>query len=184
MALTRLRPLPLRPLLVALTLVLGLCAALLGPQAPAAAAARGDDYPYRADTTWAADPWGFTKRQCVSFTAFRLAQHGVRLKNSTQRWGSAYTWNNAARRLGHRVDKRPAVGAVAQWNEHERSAYYGPGSTRPNGSFTAGPHGHVAWVKAVYRDGSVLLEQYNLGSDRAYSTMRAKAPRYLHLGAR
>jgi len=163
---------------------LAVAAGLLGPAAQGAAAAGRDDYPYRSDTTGAADPWGFTKRQCVSFTAFRLAQHGVRLRNATQHWGSAYTWNNAARRLGHRVDHHPAVGAVAQWDEGERSAYYSPGSTRPNGTLTAGPAGHVAYVTRVYADGSVQLEQYNLGSSRAYSTMRAKAPRYLHLGSR
>jgi len=34
-------------------------------------------------------------------------------------------------------------------------------------------------VKAVYADGSALVEQYNLSGDRAYSVMRVKAPRYL-----
>jgi len=36
-------------------------------------------------------------------------------------------------------------------------------------------------VLSVYSDGSVLVEQYNLYGDESYSTMRVKAPRYLHL---
>jgi hypothetical protein len=36
-------------------------------------------------------------------------------------------------------------------------------------------------VLAVYRDGSVLVAQYNGTASRAFSTMRVKAPRYLLL---
>jgi hypothetical protein len=37
-------------------------------------------------------------------------------------------------------------------------------------------------VRAVYADGSALIEQYNMFSSRSYSTMRVKAPRYLYYG--
>ncbi|MGB8652130.1 MAG: CHAP domain-containing protein, partial [Mycobacteriales bacterium] len=140
-----------------------------------------DDYPYRTDATNGFDPWGFTKRQCVSFAAWRLAQHGHALSNSRDNWGSAYTWDDTARRLGRTVTTHPVVGAIAQWNADESSPYYAPGSATANGHFTAGGYGHVAWVKSVYADGSVLVEQYNLGGSRAYSVMRVKAPRYLIL---
>jgi surface antigen len=141
-----------------------------------------DDYPYKSQTDfYAMDKWGFTERQCVSFAAWRLAQHGHAINNSDN-WGSAYTWDEAARRLGFGVTSRAHVGAVAQWNAHESGPYYSKGSATANGKFVAGGYGHVGWVKAVYSDGSALVEQYNMGSDRSYSVMRVKAPRYLLVG--
>lgn len=138
-----------------------------------------NDYPYRNQSDfYAIDKWGFTQRQCVSFAAFRLAQKG-RTINNRDNWGSAYSWDEAARRLGHAVTRTPRVGAIAHWNAGESGAYYGKGSATANGKFTAGGYGHVAWVKSIYSDGSVLVEQYNLGGDRSYSVMRVKAPRYL-----
>lgn len=141
-----------------------------------------DDYPYRTQSDfYAVDRWGFTQRQCVSFAAWRLAQHGDTIDNKDN-WGSAYSWDEAARRLGHVVTSRPRVGAIAQWNANEGSPFYAPGSAKANGTFTAGGYGHVGWVKSVYSDGSVLIEQYNLGGSRDYSVMRVKAPRYLVIG--
>lgn len=122
-----------------------------------------------------------TKRQCVSFVAWRMAQRGHPLNNATQRWGSALSWDEAARRLGYGVGTRPVAGSVAHWNAHERSAYYSSGSTRPNGTLTAGASGHVGYVQGVYADGSVSVAQYNLNGTRSYSTMRVKAPRYLYV---
>ena len=140
-----------------------------------------NDYPYKSQSDfYAMDKWGFTERQCVSFAAWRLAQHGDTINNSDN-WGSAYSWDEAARRLGKTVTTKAHVGAIAQWNANESGAYYSKGSTTPNGHFTAGGYGHVGWVKQVYADGSALVEQYNMGGDRSYSTMRVKAPRYLVL---
>ena len=68
------------------------------------------------------------------------------------------------------VNGTPTVGAIAQWNENE--SYGGLG---------AGPLGHLGWVEAVYADGSVMIEQYNLGSDGAYVQMHTRAPRYIHV---
>ncbi|MCW2573037.1 MAG: hypothetical protein JWO88_3095 [Frankiales bacterium] len=144
--------------------------------------ATGDDYPWRTSTTNAVDRWGFTQRQCVSFVAWREAQAGRPLSNAAQHWGSALSWDEAAARLGVRIGSRPVVGAIAQWNANERSAWYANGSTVANGTVTAGPYGHVAWVKAVYSDGSALIEQYNMFGNRSYSAMRVKAPRYLYDG--
>lgn len=141
-----------------------------------------NDYPYKGQTDfYAVDRWGFTQRQCVSFAAWRLAQHGDTVNNKDS-WGSAYSWDEAARRLGHAVTSKPRVGAIAQWNANESGAYYGKGSATANGKFTAGGYGHVGWVKSVYSDGSALVEQYNMGGDRSYSVMRVKAPRYLLVG--
>ncbi len=156
--------------------------ALLLPVLPASAA--GDDYPWRLDQSWSADRYGFTKRQCVSFVAWRLAQHRHPLSNARQGWGSALTWDETARRLGHRIGTRPVVGAVAHWNAGERSPYYGAGSSRPNGSMRAGGYGHVGYVERVHADGSATIAQYNGSGDRRYSVARVKAPRYLYVGVR
>ena len=139
-----------------------------------------DAYPYRTDTTNASDPWGFTKRQCVSYVAWRLSEAGRPISNSAQGWGSALDWDDTARQLGYPISSRPFVGAVAQWNANEQSPYWASASSTP-GTFIAGSMGHVAWVTKVYSDGSVLVAQYNGNGDRSYSTMHVKAPRYLSL---
>jgi surface antigen len=139
-----------------------------------------NDYPYRYQSNYyAVDRWGFTQRQCVSFAAWRLAQHGHAIDNNKDSWGSAYTWDDTARRLGFSVTHTARVGEIAQWNAHEDSPYYGKGASSPNGSFVAGGYGHVGWVMQVYADGSALVEQYNMSNSRSYSVMRVKAPRYL-----
>ena len=137
-----------------------------------------DDYPFRTATTNDSDTWGFTKRQCVSFAAFRLSQHGHAIDNGTQNWGSALSWDDAAKRLGKTVTTSPRVGAIAQWNAGESSSIFSSTGAK-KGSFSAGGYGHVGYVAAVYGDGSVLVEQYNLGGDRSYSAMRMSAPRYI-----
>ncbi len=167
------------------TTVAALLGALTAPLLTSATpASASDNYAYRTDTTQGADPWGFTKRQCVSFAAFRLAQHGHPLRNSVQHWGSAYHWDDTARYFHYPVSSRPVVGAVAQWNSYERSAWYAYGSSRPNGTLTAGGYGHVAVVSRVYSDGSAQIEQYNMSGLRTWSTMHVRAPRYLYVGVR
>ena len=165
-----------RRLLIAVAAAFAVLAALAAP-----ANAAGDDYPWRTSSTNAADSWGFTQRQCVSFAAWRLAQAGKPINNRTQRWGSALTWDDTARRLGKPVTTRPRVGAVAHWNAGERSAWYANGSRTANGTVRAGSYGHVGVVRYVYADGSVKIEQYNMFGTRSYSTMRVKAPRYLYV---
>ena len=163
-----------------LLLVLAVVAALVSPLfAPAASAALSNDYPYRGDTVNRADRWGFTTRQCVSFAAWRLEQGRHPISNTSNTWGSAYNWDNAAKARGIRISLAPKVGAIAQWNQGERSAYYP--SSGGTGTLTAGSYGHVAYVAKVYADGSVLVEQYNMSGNRSYSQMRVKAPRYLYL---
>ncbi|MCU1693180.1 MAG: hypothetical protein JWM64_2271 [Frankiales bacterium] len=169
-----------RRLLVLLLSVLAV-AALLG-SAPASAS--GDDYPYRTDSSGSADRWGFTRRQCVSFVAWRMEQRGKALSNRTQAWGNASSWDESARRLGYGVGTKPVPGAVAQWNAGERSAYYGGGSATANGTMSAGSYGHVGYVRGVYSDGSVSVENYNGTGSRTYSVSRVRAPRYLYVGVK
>lgn len=149
---------------------------LLAPTAPARAYT--DDYPWKSDTSGSADSFGFTKRQCVSYAAWRLYKAGHRISNSKQRWGNAYNWDDTARRLGKRVTTTPKVGSIAQWNGYEKSPWY---TSRGVGTMQAGRYGHVAWVVSVYADRSVLVRQYNMNGTRAYSQMRVKAPRYLYI---
>jgi len=159
--------------------VLGLLSALLSPLLASPAGAAGDDYPYRLDQVQRSDHWGFTTRQCVSFAAWRLAQRGHAISNKNNAWGSAYHWDDAARARHVTISTRPKVGAIAQWNAYERSAWYpASGGT---GTLTAGGYGHVAYVRAVYSNGSVMVEQYNMSGNRSYSQMHLRAPRYLYI---
>ena len=169
----------LRRCLVLVVSVLALTATTVAP-----AHAAGNDYPWRLDRTGSSDSYGFTKRQCVSFVAWRLAQRSSAVDNRTQRWGSARDWDNASRRLGHGIGSRPVVGAVAHWNPGETGALYARGATRPNGLMRAGAYGHVAYVQAVHPDGSATVAHYNATGSRTYSVARLRAPRYLYIGVR
>ncbi len=137
-----------------------------------------DDYAWKSDTTYANDPYGFTKRQCVSYAAWRLYRAGHRISNSRGHWGYAYHWDEAARNLGKRVTTTPKVGAIAQWNGYERSTYYTSGGT---GTMTASRYGHVAVVAYVYSDRSVLVRQYNVNGNRSFSQAHVRAPRYIYV---
>lgn len=148
---------------------------------PAAASAAGDDYPWRLDRSGSADAFGFTKRQCVSFVAWRLAQRGTPVANARQGWGDARNWDDAARRLGHGVGRTPVVGAVAHWEAYEPSPLY-TGGRSLRGTMSAGGYGHVGWVQHVFTDGSASVVQYNGTGDRTFSTVRVRAPRYLYVG--
>lgn len=160
--------------------IAALVGALLSPFLATPAQAAGDDYPYRTATTNTADPWGFTKRQCVSFAAWELKQRGRPISNAGNVWGSAYRWDDTARAKHIVISTRPKVGAIAQWNSNERSAFYPSGGG--TGYLQAGGYGHVALVTRVYSNLTVQVEQYNMSGTRSYSTMHVKAPRYLYIG--
>ncbi|MGK4578528.1 CHAP domain-containing protein [Kitasatospora sp. HPMI-4] len=66
-------------------------------------------------------------------------------------WGNANTWDDAARRVGVTVNTTPTVGAIAVNDVH-------------------GTYGHVAYVNAVYSDGSFDVEEYNWNNRTAYGT--------------
>jgi surface antigen len=162
----------------ALVLLVAVPAVHLVGAAPAAAV---DDYPWRLSRGAQSDAFGFTRRQCVSFVAWRLAQRGTRIDNATQGWGSAHAWDDAARRLGHRTGSRPVVGAVAHWGAGERSRLH-TGGARLRGTMSAGAYGHVAWVQHVHTDGSATVAHYNGSGTGTFSTSRVRAPRYLYVG--
>jgi putative cell wall-binding protein/surface antigen len=113
-----------------------------------------DDYPYKGQTD--VDPWGFYKGYCTSFVAWRMNQNAGEGSFTNfmdgGRWGDAGNWADNARNLGIRVDRTPAVGAIAWWAQGTVSA-----------------SGHVAYVEAVNTNGTIVVEDYNYSVDRGYT---------------
>jgi len=95
------------------------------------------------------DPWGMYKRQCVSYTAWKVASTGRFMPYWGGR-GNANQWDDNARSAGIPVDGNPRVGDVAVNN----SGYYG----------------HVMYVEAILGNGKVRVSQYNAAWDGQYST--------------
>ncbi|WP_198042144.1 CHAP domain-containing protein [Kitasatospora azatica] len=97
---------------------------------------------------------GFAADNCTAFAAYRIASRlGVpNFSNSWggTTWGNAGTWDDAARRVGVTVNTTPSVGAIAVNDVHKV--------------------GHVAYVNAVYSDGSFDVEEYNWNNPLAYGT--------------
>lgn len=98
-----------------------------------------------------ADSWGMYKRQCVSYTAWKVWKSGRHMPYWGGR-GNANQWDDNARRAGIPVDGNPRVGDVAVSN----SGYYG----------------HVMYVEAVYGDGTIYVSQYNANWRGTYSEAR------------
>lgn len=102
-----------------------------------------DDYPYKSDSWQSVDPWGFYKRECVSFCCWRVRQRSKysSFSNSWQtHWGNGGEWIGAAHRAGVGVFSSPKVGDVA--------------------CRTSGSAGHVAWVYSV-SGSKFAVEEYN-----------------------
>jgi surface antigen len=98
-----------------------------------------------------ADPWGMYMRQCVSYTAWRVAQSGRHMPYWGGR-GNAKQWDDNAKAEGIPVDATPRVGDVAVSN--------------------TGAYGHVMYVEAVHDDGTVTISQYNANLTGEYSEGR------------
>lgn len=98
-----------------------------------------------------ADPWGMYKRQCVSYTAWKVANSG-RFMPYWGGKGNAKQWDDNARAAGIPVDRSPRVGDVAVSN--------------------SGKYGHVMYVEAVNGDGTINVSQYNAGWTGTYSEAR------------
>jgi len=95
------------------------------------------------------DDWGMYNRECVSYTAFRVAASGRHMPY----WGgigNANQWDDNARRAGIPVDSSPRPGDVAISN--------------------SGFYGHAMYVEAVNGDGTIFISQYNANLDGRFST--------------
>ncbi|MBH0129700.1 CHAP domain-containing protein [Salinibacterium sp. NK8237] len=114
--------------------------------AASGAQALGDDYPWPTAGT-SLSPLNYYYRQCTDFVAWRL-NRDVGSFAAPFRWawadltpsgGDAYQWQSAWQAHGWTVSATPVAGSVAWF----------------------GWENHVAYVKQVNADGSVLLEEYN-----------------------
>jgi surface antigen len=93
------------------------------------------------------DSWGMYNRECVSYTAYRVAASGRYMPY----WGgvgNANQWDDNARAAGIPVDNNPKPGDVAISN----SGYYG----------------HAMYVEDVAADGSINISDYNQQYDGLY----------------
>jgi len=97
------------------------------------------------------DNWGMYNRECVSYTAFRVAASGRYMPGWGWRsMGNANQWDDAARADGIPVDGSPRAGDVAISN--------------------SGAYGHAMYVESVNGDGTINISQYNAALDGRYST--------------
>lgn len=94
------------------------------------------------------DPWGMYQRQCVSYTAWKVASTGRYMPYWGGR-GNASQWPGNARAAGIPVDGNPRVGDVA--------------------INTSGYYGHAMYVESILGNGKVRVSQYNANWDGAYS---------------
>lgn len=101
--------------------------------------------------SYSPDPWGMYKRECVSYTAWKVASSGRHMPYWGGR-GNAKLWDDNARRAGIPVDTNPRVGDVAISN--------------------SGTYGHAMYVEAVHGDGTITVSQYNASWDGKYSVAK------------
>ena len=104
-------------------------------------------YPFANSSTaqanWNADPLGYYKRSCASYTAWRVL-HSNHVK--LNRAGSASNWKKWAQNHGYKTSSTPRRGAVAWWSR-----------------------GHVAWVEKVfYSKGKLTIRVHEYSWNRYY----------------
>jgi surface antigen len=100
------------------------------------------------------DNWGMYNRECVSYTAFKVAVSGRYMPY----WGgagNAVQWPGNARASGIPVDGNPRAGDVA--------------------ISPIGPYGHAMYLEAVLPGGKIHVSQYNYGVPGTYSEMTIPA---------
>ena len=117
----------------------------------------GDDYPWFSELSnnqgGGLSPLNYFYRECVDFVAWRLNRDA----GSTGE-PFTYVWSNLT----------PSGGNASQWKYAWRSHGW-PSSTTPvAGSVAYFSGNHVAYVKQVNADGTVLIEEYNYNSDHLY----------------
>ena len=107
---------------------------------------------WNAFDDFGSDPWSMGYRQCVSYTAWKVASSG---RNMPSDWnngaGNAINWPRNAREIGIPVDQTPRPGDVA--------------------ILMIGFYGHAMYVEDVYNNGTMRVSQYNFSYDGRYSEM-------------
>lgn len=95
------------------------------------------------------DPWGMCYRQCVSYTAWKVASTG-RYMPFWGGVGNANQWPGNAQAAGIPTGSEPKVGSVAVMNNP--------------------PYGHTMYVEEVLNGGSqIRVSEYNFQWDGTYS---------------
>jgi surface antigen len=117
----------------------------------------GDDYPWfselSANQGGYLSPLNYFYRECVDFVAWRLNRDAG---STTAPF--LYDWSTLT----------PGGGNASQWKYAWRSHGWTMSETPIAGSVASFTGNHVAYVKQVNPDGTVLLEEYNFASDHLY----------------
>jgi peptidoglycan DL-endopeptidase CwlO len=92
------------------------------------------------------DPWGYYKRNCTSYVAWRVATTGREVPRGM---GDGGNWYYSAGYKGIARGTEPKVGAAA--------------------SFALGGFGHVAYVEEIFNNGTIRISEYNFVKDGVYS---------------
>lgn len=113
-------------------------------------------YPWAGEPNfYAADPWLFYKRQCVSYTAWKfLDVYGQVFYNTRPGQGSAWNWPALARDQGYQTSSSPRAVSIVSW---------------PANNALRMPVGHTAWVESINSDGTINISEYNWVTERGYS---------------
>lgn len=134
---------------------------LPGAAGPAATGTRvpGDSYPWPFALTdergGVLSPLRYYYRECTDYVAWRL-----NLDAGSTSAPFRYTWANLT----------PGGGEASQWVAAWRSNGWATGVAPVPGAVAWFPGNHVGYVTDVLPGGRVLLEEYNLGNDHAYSS--------------
>ena len=126
------------------------------------APACGGGYPdkwCKQDLDSVVDDWGMYNRECVSYTAYRVAASG---RSMPYGFGDANQWPEKARAYGIAVDNMPRVGDVAIKSDTQR--------------------GHSMYVEAINSDGKLVVSQYNTDKIGTYSkeTIAPNSLEFIH----
>lgn len=93
------------------------------------------------------DDWGLYSRQCVSYTAWKVASTG-RFVPHFGGMGNANQWPSTVAAYGIGSGSTPKAGSVAMMN--------------------VGVYGHTMYVESVNGDGTITVSDYNLAWDGLY----------------
>lgn len=93
------------------------------------------------------DDWGLYSRQCVSYTAWKVASTG-RFVPHFGGAGNANQWPSTVAAYGIESGSTPKAGSVAMMN--------------------VGVYGHTMYVESVNGDGTITVSDYNLAWDGLY----------------
>jgi surface antigen len=91
------------------------------------------------------DDWGMYNRECVSYTAYRVALSGRRMPYG---FGDANRWPMAAKMSGIAVDYSPRAGDVAIRMDNN--------------------HGHSMYIEWINDDGTLHVSEYNKNKNGTY----------------